>query len=122
MLLLTFHPAGGGTPVQTRAAYFRICSDATLRGADNAVVAVCMDNRWRLGQRLFREFDCSGPVWLRSHKSQGGVAVVMGPYERMKSVHGHLYGDDVPLAVDIPGWQYSVKGFCYELSLLPATP
>lgn len=122
MLTLTFYPIGGGTPAQARAIYFRFCSDGTVRGADNAVAAVCAGNQWLLGQRPYREFQCSGPVWLRLRKEHGEVPVLMGPFAWLKTAGGYLYADDVAVAVDIPGWHYSNTTLSREVSLLSSAP
>jgi hypothetical protein len=98
MLRLTFRALHGeAAMVLTRAAYFRICEDATLRGPDNTVAAVYADHCWLLGSRRFRSFDCEGPVYLRVKTSAGGIAQT-GPYgfrtsrRRLALYPGHLPG------------------------------
>jgi hypothetical protein len=117
VLTLTFHPTSGDLPAQTRAIYFRFCADGTLRGADNAIAAVYTDNRWRLGQRWFRELECAGPVWLRCREAEGR-AFVKGPYSSVRTVNGQLFVDDVELPMDIPGWRNRADEAPSELSLL----
>lgn len=48
MIILTFRPVHGESPVSVRGAYFRICADCTLRGPDNAIAASYDKGLWQL--------------------------------------------------------------------------
>ncbi len=89
MIVLTFHPVHGESPVSVRGAYFRICADATLRGPDNAVAASYCKGLWQLGRRQHRSFECSGPVYLRVMHSHGSHERT-GPYDFVKAIDGAL--------------------------------
>jgi hypothetical protein len=65
LITLTFRPLHGESPTLVRGLYFRICADGTLRGPDNAIAASYAGNRWRLGLRAFRSFECATPLYLR---------------------------------------------------------
>jgi hypothetical protein len=119
MLRLTFHAALGDLAVQSRATYFRFCADATLRGPDNSLAATRVDGFWRIGQRLFRQMDCLGPVLLRVRRTPSAVPISMGPYNVVRAADGLMYGDDVCLSLRTPGWDSGLDA-CHEVSLLDA--
>ncbi len=85
-----------------RAAYFRICSDATLRGPDNSIAAIHENRSWLFGQRRFRSFECDGPVFLRTKTGTGSVAQ-SGPYSFLREAEGAFYSQDVCLGIYLPG-------------------
>lgn len=85
-----------------RAAFFRICEDATLRGPDNSVAAVYANHSWLFGSRRFRSFECDGPVYLRTRTGSGDLAS-MGPYTFLREAEGALYTQDTCLGIYLPG-------------------
>jgi hypothetical protein len=93
---------GDAATVLARAAYFRICEDATLRGPDNTVAAVYTAHFWLFGHRRFRSFDCDGPVYLRVRSGTGSLAQT-GPYDFLRAAEGALYTQDTCLGVYLPG-------------------
>lgn len=120
MIRLTFHASLGEGVLQSRATFFRFCADATLRGPDNSLAATRVDDCWRIGQRLFREWNCIGPVLVRVRKTPAAVPISMGPYRLLRAAHGVLYGDEVCLSLRMPGWSDGVDA-CHEVALLDAT-
>ncbi len=93
MITLTFRPIHGESPVLVRGTYFRICADATLRGPDNSIAASYCDGLWQLGPRLYRAFECGGPVYLRITNSDGSHERI-GPYEFVKALEGAIFTHD----------------------------
>jgi hypothetical protein len=93
LITLTFRPLHGESAVLVRGMHFRICADATLRGADNAVAARFSDQLWQLGPRQYRSFECSGPVYLRVTHSDGTRERV-GPYDFIKAAEGAIFTQD----------------------------
>jgi hypothetical protein len=79
--------------VLVRSAYFRICSDGTLRGPDNTIAARYFDGLWFLGQRRHASFECTGPVYLRVTDSHGRREC-RGPYVTIRAEGGALYAQD----------------------------
>jgi hypothetical protein len=118
MLTLTFRSTLGDAPAQTRAASFRFCADGTLRANGNSVAATLVDDCWRLGQRLFRDFDCPGPVYLRARRAPGAAPVAMGPYNLIRSIGGVVYADDACLDISLPALRRGSAGAWHEISLL----
>jgi hypothetical protein len=93
MILLAFRPLSGGTCIQVRGAYFRICADATLRGPDNEVAATYSNQRWHLGGQGYTDFHCTMPIYLRiTHHS--GERERVGPYEFIRASDGALYTNE----------------------------
>jgi hypothetical protein len=90
LIILTFRPVHGESPVSVRGAYFRICADATLRGPDNAIAASYCKGLWQLGRRQHRSFECSGPFSLRVINRDGSHQRT-GPYEFVKAIEGALF-------------------------------
>jgi len=123
MLRLTFRALHGeAAMVLTRAAYFRICEDATLRGPDNTVAAVYADRCWLLGSRRFRSFDCEGPVYLRVKDTAGSIAQ-SGPYDFVRAAEGALYTQDICLGTYFPGLEpLSSQDHWREIALLSSAP
>ena len=83
----------GDSPILVRGMHFRICADATLRGPDNAVAAHYSKRLWLLGSRLYRAFECSGPVYLRVTNSDGSRNH-MGPYSFIQATDGGIFTAD----------------------------
>lgn len=120
MIILTFRPVHGESPVNVRGAYFRICADATLRGPDNAVAASYSKGLWQLGQRQHRSFECSGPLYLRVLHRNGGHERT-GPYEFVKAIDGALFTHDAYLgAFALRPEALESVDLWREVALLPA--
>ena len=98
MITLTFRPVHGESPVLVRGMHFRICTDATLRGPDNAIAASYSKGLWRLGQRQHRAFECSGPIYLRVTNSDGSRSL-LGPYNFIKAAEGAIFTQDSCLGI-----------------------
>ena len=98
LIFLNFRPLQSGSLVLVRGAYFRICSDGTLRGPDNTVSARYCDGLWHLGQRRHVSFECAGPVYLRITNSHG-QRECMGPYASLRAADGAIYTQDSCLGV-----------------------
>jgi hypothetical protein len=90
LITLTFRPLHGESSVLVRGMHFRICADATLRGPDNSIAAHYSERLWRLGQRQYRAFECSGPVYLRVLNSDGSREH-LGPYNLLKAAEGAIF-------------------------------
>jgi hypothetical protein len=118
MITLTFRSALGESQMQTRAAYFRFCADGTLRANGNSVAATREDDCWRLGQRLFRELECSGPVYVRARRTADAAPVRLGPYSVLRTAAGLVYGDDACLDVRLPTVNREPAQSWYEVALL----
>ena len=118
MLKLTFRTVLGESLVHTRAFCFRFCADGTLRAEGNFVAATREDDCWRLGQRLFRELECAGPVYLRARKSPGTAFVKLGPFNLIRTAGGLVYADDVCLDVRLPTLHRDPADSWHEVSLL----
>ena len=88
----------GESPVLVRGMHFRICTDATLRGPDNAIAASYSKGLWRLGQRQHRAFECSGPIFLRVTNSDGSRSL-LGPYNFIKAAEGAIFTQDSCLGI-----------------------
>jgi hypothetical protein len=80
-----------------------------------------VDDSWRLGQRLFRELECDGPVFLRSLKTAAANPVSHGPFNVVRTASGLVYGDDVCLDIRLPTLHRNPADAWHEVSLLPAT-
>lgn len=88
----------GDSPILVRGMHFRICADATLRGPDNAIAAHYSRRLWLLGSRLYRTFECSGPVYLRVTNSDGSRGH-LGPYNFIKAADGGIFTTDSCLGI-----------------------
>jgi len=93
VITLTFHPESAESATLVRGAYFRIRSDGTLRGPDNAVSATYADGLWQLGHRRYQAFECAGPVYLRV-TGKDGRRESIGPYDVVKVVEGAILTND----------------------------
>jgi hypothetical protein len=80
----------GGVPAFVRGAFFRICSDRTLRGPEGSIVARYNAQGWHLGTRHCREFEAMGPVLLRAHFADGRREH-LGPYGAIRAADGALF-------------------------------
>jgi hypothetical protein len=121
LIRLTFRPLRGESSVLARAAYFRICADGTLRGSDNAVAAIYMPHFWQLGQRQFREFECSAPVYLRVTNCAGQRERI-GPYDFVRAAEGALFTRECCLGTHSPDWKPDgLEVRWREIALLPAS-
>jgi hypothetical protein len=121
VITLKFRAVGTESPVLARAVYFRICSDATLRGPDNSVAAIYENRHWLVGQRRFRSFDCDGPVYLRTRTDEGSL-VRTGPYSFLRESEGAFYAAlDASLGIYVPGAEPDGSRVHWrEIALLPA--
>ena len=88
-----FHPERADSAILVRGAYFRIRSDGTLRGPDNAVAATYTDGLWKLGPRRYQAFECAGPIYLRV-TGKDGRRECIGPYDSVKVVEGAVLTHD----------------------------
>jgi hypothetical protein len=118
MLRLTFRNVLGESLLCTRASCFHFRPDGTLRAEDNFVVATRVNDCWQFGHRLFREFECEGPVFLRARKTASAKALAFGPYKLAKSIGGMLYGDDVFVGVHLPTLHLDPADSWHEVSIL----
>ena len=119
MIVLTFRPLIGESPVSVRGAYFRICADATLRGPDNAIAARYCKGLWELGRRRHRSFECSGPFYLRMMQRDGRHQRT-GPYEFVKSIEGGLFTHSNYLgAFALPPSAVNLQDLWREVAFLP---
>lgn len=121
MLTLSFPVRPGETLVYSRAHCFRFCADGTLRGGDNSIAATRVNDSWRLGQRLYRELQCSGPVLVRARKTATSYAAHYGPYDLVRSAAGLLSADDATLGICLPTWERSIADSWHEVMLFPVT-
>jgi hypothetical protein len=119
VITLTFTPLTPASQVLVRAAFFRICSDSSLRGPDGSIVAR-YSNVWHLGARSFREFRCSNSVYLRV-TNQDGEREGLGPYDFVRAAEGALFTADQRLAAYSGPWGASAHAICWrEVALLSA--
>ena len=93
LITLMFHPERSDSAVLVRGACFRIHSDGTLRGPDNAVSATYTDGLWQLGPRRYQAFECAGPIFLRV-TDKDGRRECMGPYDFVKVAEGAVLTHD----------------------------
>jgi hypothetical protein len=122
MLTLSFPLGPGDTPVHSRAHCFRFCADGTLRAGDNSIAATRVNDSWRLGQRLYRELQCAGPLIVRARRTASANAVGYGPVDLVAAVAGVLSADDVGLRIYLPTWESSTADAWHEVVLLPVQP
>ena len=73
-----------------RGAFFRICSDGTLRGPEGSLIARYTALGWKLGARECREFEVIGPLFLRANFADGHRER-LGPYEALRAADGALF-------------------------------
>jgi hypothetical protein len=93
LIVLSFNPLQTGSLALVRGAYFRICSDGTLRGPDNTIAARYCDGIWHLAQRRHISFECTGPVYLRVTNGNGRREC-MGPYASIRAAGGAIFVHD----------------------------
>lgn len=122
MLTLSFPGGPGETPVQSRAHCFRFCADGTLRGGDNSIAASRVNEGWRLGQRLYRELQCTGPVVVRARRTATANAARYGPFDLVTAIAGLLSANDVSLGIYLPTWESCAADSWHEIVLLPVPP
>ena len=108
MIFLNFRPLQNGSMVLIRGAYFRICSDGTLRGPDNTISARYSDGLWHLGQTRHVSFECAGPVYLRVTNSDGRRDCT-GPYAALRAADGAIYTQDSLLGVHAAHAQFAAE-------------
>ena len=118
MLRVTFHAGTGDSRSRMLAAFLRFCADGTLRGPDNCVVARCVQGFWQIGGQTHRELDCEGLVQVRIRHCARDEPVHRGPFRRVHTLKGVLYGDDTSLHVILPGRNAEGAAHCEELTLL----
>jgi hypothetical protein len=100
------------------ALSLRFCADGALRGPDNCVVAQFLDGFWRIGGKALRELDCEGPVQVRIRHCANDTPVHRGPFRRVHTVNGILYGNEMSLHVILPGRNAEGAAYCQEITLL----
>jgi hypothetical protein len=118
MLRVTFHAGIGESPSRMLAQCLRFCADGTLRGPDNCVVARYVEGFWHVGRSTHRELDCEGPVEVRIRHSAHDDPVHRGPFKRVHTASGILFGNDVSLHVILPGRNADGAAHCQELTLI----
>lgn len=103
-----------------RAAFFRICADATLRGPDSTLVATYAAHMWRLGVRRCREFHCNDSLYLRVKNSEGDQER-LGPYQFVRAAEGSLYASGKCLGTYSPKLNTDTTNHLWhEVTLLSA--
>ena len=118
MLRVTFHAGKGDSPSRMLATCLRFGADGTLRGPDNCVVARFADGFWHIGGQAHRELDCEGPVQVRIRHGANDEPVHRGPFRRVHTLNGVIYGNDQSLHVILPGRNAEGAAHCQELTLL----
>jgi hypothetical protein len=118
MLRISFRALSGDTPTLMLATCLRICTDGTLRGADNCVVANCVEGCWKVGGKLHRELECEGPVRLRLHMPGQPAPLHLGPFAHVRTAAGVLYGDGNCLNIVVPGRNPRRELDCVQLTLI----
>ncbi len=122
MLRVTFHAGKGDSTTLIHAAFVRFCSDGTLRGPDNYVVARCVEGLWHVGGRAHRELECDGPVRVRITARASEPSVHRGPFRQLRTVNGVLHGDDTSMNLLMPGRVAEGAESCHELTFLSLSP
>jgi len=119
VLRLNFLIGAGDTPTLMLASFIRFCSDGSLRGPDNYVVARCVDGLWQVGGRAHRELECEGPVRVRITAKPGEGPVQHGPFQHLRTLNGVLHADSHSLHVRMPGRLNGSGDDCHEITFLP---
>lgn len=88
MINLAF--TSSAAPMFVRGKFFRICSDGTLRGPESNVIARYSALGWLLAGRNCREFEATGPLFLRAYFADGR-RVQLGPYPAVRAADGALF-------------------------------
>lgn len=122
MLTLTFRASPGDAGVNSRATCFRFCADGTLRAGDNIIAATHVADSWQLAQRLYRDWECAGPVFVFGRRSAVSATVSHGPCHLVRAIGGALFEGDLGLGICLPTWEYAAAQGWHEVVLLPATP
>lgn len=117
MLRISLRALSGDAPTVMLATCLRICADGTLRGSDNCVVARSVDGCWQMGGKLHRDLDCDGPVNVRL-TLRGETSRRLGPFTKVRTGAGVLYGDNNCLNIVVPG--RVGDGACVQLTLISA--
>ena len=102
MITVTFQPLSSESMIFVRGAYFRICTDRSLRGPDNAVTASYSGGLWQLGRRRYRILEFREAVYLRVTVSDGEQKCI-GPYECLKVTGGAIFSNDAYLGAHTGG-------------------
>lgn len=118
MLRVTFHAGTGDSPSRMLALCLRFCADGTLRGPDHCVVARYLDGFWHIGNNTHRELDCEGPVQVRIRHFPQDEPVHRGPFRRVHTSNGVLFGNDVSLHVILPGHNADGAMHSQEITLM----
>jgi hypothetical protein len=101
-----------------RAPFFRICTDATLRGPDSGVIATYTGRRWQLGRRACHEFHCAGSIVLRV-TNQDGVREQLGPFDFVRASDGALFSGGACLGIHSAEWAGEMRSrFWSEVAFL----
>lgn len=119
-MTLTFLVGPSESSAYSRSHCFRFRADGTLRGGDNFIAATRVNGCWRVGHRLYRDFECGGPVFLMIWKTASAKAIGYGPCNMVKAVGGQLFADDVGLGIYLPTCEASAVDSWHEALLLPA--
>ena len=122
MLTLTFRVGPADALVTSRATCFRFCADGTLRAGDNIIAATHVEDSWQLGQRLYRDWECAGPLFVFGRRTTVAGTVSHGPCHVVRTIGGALYEGDVGLGICLPTWGHDAAQAWHEVVLLPATP
>ena len=120
VLRITFHAGVGASPSRMLALCLRFCSDGTLRGPDHCVVARFVDGLWQVGNSMHRELDCEGPVKVRIRHHTHDEPVHRGPFKRLHTSNGILFGNDESLHVILPGHNAEGASHSQEITLMSA--
>jgi hypothetical protein len=118
MLRLNFRSARGDSPTLMLAACVRFCSDGTLRGPDNYVIARCHEGAWEVSGRLHRELECEGPVSVRLTMGVRDAPQLLGPFLSLRTAGGLLYAGDACLNVHMPGSTNTGQARCHQLTMV----
>jgi hypothetical protein len=118
VITLTFRPLSGDSVILIRGVYFRICSDGTLRGPDNAVTASYTEGLWQLGRKQHRMLECREAIYLRVTAADGQRECI-GPYPGVKVTGGAIFSNDTYLGAHTRGDSYLPEAALWrEITLL----
>lgn len=120
MLTLRFPVGPAQTPACSRAMCFRFCADGTLRSGDNAVAVRRAAGGWLIGQGLYRDLECTGPLIVTARRSQTAAATRHGPVALVRTEAGLLIADDASLGIYLPTWESPGTRAWHEVVLVPA--
>jgi hypothetical protein len=122
ILTLTFGNRSSEVRVYSRSHCFRLCADGTMRSGDNSVAAARVPGGWRVGGKVFRDFDCDGPVLLIVRRAAPAASARYGPYGGIRTFNGQLFAGDVGIDVFLPTQGAIPAPAWHEALLLPAPP